>query len=74
LIEAKAFGEFIRIYSLTHSLTHSLMELRPSWEAANCAATQEIIPAFYRTRRFITVFTRALHWSLSNSYHPTLSL
>jgi hypothetical protein len=22
-------------------------------------------PAFYGTRRFITVFTRALHWSLS---------
>jgi hypothetical protein len=42
---------------LTHSLTHSLMELSPSWEAVNCAA-------FYETRRFITVFTRALHWSL----------
>jgi hypothetical protein len=26
--------------SLTHSLTHSLMELSPSWEAANCAATR----------------------------------
>jgi hypothetical protein len=25
-----------------HSLTHSLMELSPSWEAANCAATQEL--------------------------------
>jgi hypothetical protein len=41
------------------------MELSPSWEAANCAATQEIIPAFYGTRRLITVFTRALHRSLS---------
>jgi hypothetical protein len=27
-------------YWLTHSLTHSLMELSPSWEAANCATTQ----------------------------------
>jgi hypothetical protein len=26
----------------THSLTHSLMELSPSWEAANCAATREL--------------------------------
>jgi hypothetical protein len=26
----------------THSLTHSLMELSPSWDPANCAATQEI--------------------------------
>jgi hypothetical protein len=25
----------------------------------------EKIPAFYGTQRFITVFTRALHWSLS---------
>jgi hypothetical protein len=25
-----------------HSLTHSFMELSPSWEAVNCAATQEI--------------------------------
>jgi hypothetical protein len=25
-----------------HSLTHSLMELSPSWEAANCAPTQEL--------------------------------
>jgi hypothetical protein len=28
-------------HSLTHSLTHSLLELSPSWEAANCAATEE---------------------------------
>jgi hypothetical protein len=25
----------------------------------------KLFPAFYKTRRFITVFTRALHWSLS---------
>jgi hypothetical protein len=32
-------------------------------------------PAFYGTPRFITVFTRALHWSLSqiNPIHPLLS-
>jgi hypothetical protein len=41
----------------------SLMELSPSWEAANCAATQEL-PNILWTRRFITAFTRALHWSL----------
>jgi hypothetical protein len=39
------------------------MELSPSWEAACCAATQEFRNIF-GTRRFITVFTRALHWSL----------
>jgi hypothetical protein len=41
------------------------MELSPSWEAANCAAKFKNFPAFHGTRRFISVFTRALHWSLS---------
>jgi hypothetical protein len=54
-----------RLDTRIERLTHSLMELSPSWEAANCAATQGIIPAFYGTRRFITVFTRAHHRSLS---------
>jgi hypothetical protein len=49
--------------SLIFLITHSLIELSPSWEAANCAATQEL-PEFYGTRRFIAVFTRAVHWSL----------
>jgi hypothetical protein len=40
------------------------MELSPSGGAANSAATQEF-PSIYGTRRFITLFTRALHWSLS---------
>jgi hypothetical protein len=39
------------------ALIHSLMELSLSWEAANCAATQEP-PS-------ITMFTRDCHWSLS---------
>jgi hypothetical protein len=40
--------------------THSLMDLSSPSEAANCAATQGIIPAFYGTRSFITVFTETL--------------
>jgi hypothetical protein len=46
--------------------THSLVELSPStsWEAASCAATQEL-PRILWNRRFITVFIRALHCSLS---------
>jgi hypothetical protein len=40
------------------------MELSPSCEVANCAATQEF-PTIIWNRRFITMFTRALHWSLS---------
>jgi hypothetical protein len=35
-------GTLEGFYELTHSLTHSLMQLSPSWEAANCAATQEL--------------------------------
>jgi hypothetical protein len=51
--------------TVTHGeMITNFMELSPSWEAANCATTQEL-PAFYGTRRFITVFTRALHWFLS---------
>jgi hypothetical protein len=40
------------------------MELSPSWEAENCAATQEL-PSVLWNPKFITPFTRALHWSLS---------
>jgi hypothetical protein len=34
---------------ITHSLTHSLMEPSPSWEAANCAATREL-PSILRIK------------------------
>jgi hypothetical protein len=44
----------------------NFMELSPSREAASCAATQDF-PAFYGTLRFITVFIRALHRSLSSA-------
>jgi hypothetical protein len=44
--------------------SYLLMELSPSGGATNSAGTQEF-PSIYGTRRFITVFTRALHWSLS---------
>jgi hypothetical protein len=54
----------IWVYSLRYTVT-SLMELSRSWVAVNCASTQEIIPEFYGTQRFITVFTRALQRSLS---------
>jgi hypothetical protein len=55
-------GAYVRKWIMKLCI-HSLMELSPSWEVANCAATQEL-PAFYGIRRFITVSTRALHWSL----------
>jgi translation initiation factor 2 beta subunit (eIF-2beta)/eIF-5 len=38
------------------------MELGPSWEAASCAAIQEI-PTICGTQKFIILFTRARHWS-----------
>jgi hypothetical protein len=41
----------------------NFMELSPSWEAASCAT--QTLPNSLRTRRFITVFTIPIHWSLS---------
>jgi hypothetical protein len=43
------------LYIYTHS----------SWSWALLVQLLKNFPAFYRTRKFITVFTRALHWSLS---------
>jgi hypothetical protein len=56
---------FILLYyfHLTHSLTHSW-----SWALLEKLPIVQLLknfPEFYGTRRFITVFTRALHWSLS---------
>jgi hypothetical protein len=45
-------------------VTHSLMGLSPSWEATILQLLKNF-PAFSGTRRFITVSTRAIHWSLS---------
>jgi hypothetical protein len=56
------------------------MELGPSWEATSRSTTREL-PTFYGTRMFVTMFTRALHCSLSWArwihsipYHPILYL
>jgi hypothetical protein len=45
------------------------MELSPSWRAANCAATHEL-RSILKTWRFVIMFTRALHWSLSWARWP----
>jgi hypothetical protein len=36
------FLSYFSLLTSTSGLTHSLMELSPSWEAVNCAATQEL--------------------------------
>jgi hypothetical protein len=41
------------------------MELSPSWETASCSAVHEFSSILCGTRRFIIVFTRALHRFLS---------
>jgi hypothetical protein len=41
-------------------ITHSLMELSPS-EKPPTVQLLKNFPAFYGTRKFITVFTRAFH-------------
>jgi hypothetical protein len=48
---------------MNHSLTHSW-----SWDLLEKLPIVQLLknfPAFYGTRRFITVFTRALYWSIS---------
>jgi hypothetical protein len=40
IVNAGSGPDFLAL--LTYLLTYSLIELRPSWEAANCAATQEL--------------------------------
>jgi hypothetical protein len=57
----------------THSRSWALLEKPPIVQPL------KNLPQFYGTRRFITVFTRALHWSSSwatqfNPHHPILSL
>jgi hypothetical protein len=51
------------------------MEHSPSWEAKFYLAIHKS-PHFYATRRFITMFKRARHWSLSwvKCIHFTLSV
>jgi hypothetical protein len=46
---------------LTHSWSWALLEKLP------VVHVLKNFPEFYGTRRFITVFTRALHWSLSSA-------
>jgi hypothetical protein len=46
-------------------LTSHFMELRALLEKPPVVQLFKNVPALYGTRRFITVFTRALHWSLS---------
>jgi hypothetical protein len=62
-------------YSLIHSRSWALLE------KLSIVQLLKNFPALYGTRRFITVFTRAIHWSLFWArsiycipYHPILSL
>jgi hypothetical protein len=45
-------------YLLTHGAEHF-------WRSSQFCSYSRIFPAFYGTRRFITVFTKALNCSLS---------
>jgi hypothetical protein len=62
---ADAFYEYLKYLTAQSKLTN-FMELSHSSEAATCVATQEL-PAIYGTERCITMFTTALHWSLSST-------
>jgi hypothetical protein len=49
------------------------VEVSPCSEATPVAQLLNKFPTFNGTRRFITMLTRALHWSLHNPVHTTLS-
>jgi hypothetical protein len=52
--------------SLTKLTASKSMEQNPSWEADSCLDSRWItVLAFYRMRKFITLFTRARHRPLS---------
>jgi hypothetical protein len=55
-------GGNMMYFKNTHSLTHGA---EPFFEKLPIVQLLKNFPAFYGTRRFITVFIRALHWSLS---------
>jgi hypothetical protein len=56
---ARWTAELLQFCKLTNSMQSS-----PSWEATTCWITKNF-STFYGTCKFITMFTRALHWSLS---------
>jgi len=60
-MKQETFISSILMLILTNSTEQS-----PSWEANSHSGSQEI-PRLYGTRRFITVFPRARHWSLSSA-------
>jgi hypothetical protein len=55
---------YLLTYLLTHSLTHSMVQ-DIIWKADSHSACQKISCFLYGTRRFITVFTKCHHWTLS---------
>ena len=56
----------LNIHHIWYLLTY-FMEQSSSWEA-NCFAANKKFPAFYGTRKFITLLTRARHLSLFSAY------
>jgi hypothetical protein len=57
--KCKVLGSGSAIYTLTHSWSWAILEKPPIVQLL------KNFPAFYGTQSFITVSTRALHWSLS---------
>jgi len=55
---------YLLTYLLTHSLTHSMAQ-DTTWKADRHSARQRTSRLPYGTRKFITVFTKARHWTLS---------
>jgi hypothetical protein len=58
-IKHKVLLTYLLIHSLTQSMVQAII-----WKADSHSACQQISCFLYGTRRFITVFTKARHWTL----------
>jgi hypothetical protein len=56
----RELGHYLLIYLLTHSMVQNII-----WRTACHLAYQKISCFLYRNRSFITLFTKARHWTLS---------